>query len=838
MSNSSATGQPTNPVKSNKLNAKSPMFQLGEDEPEESSKLGASTTTEYLAEEDLMMEQQLETNIKNDPSFPQERTLFVGSLPPDVTGSELEQFFHFSVGERVKAKVIFDWVSLKSKQCALIRCASPEACQKILAKPRIFHDRTLRIEWSNPEMKGTKKLDFNILFVGNLHESVPEETVKSYFEKYGEILNVRFFKNKSTIAGYKNSFLNFTNEEAIVRIISMPNHHVVGGSIVNVALYRPNIKAYKNAENKGVIDKATINSVEEIQNQLSELHKEQQSRVQSYRNNSKNSPELSKQSAYQSEPISSLNLDESNSVLDDSFLPVGPFPTDSEEMLPTFSELRKEHKKAKNMNSKQEAQEIGILLQQLEVEDEVPISLQAAVELKKPVFSPPQPVGEISMKKKFSGPVPNPLEQNSAAEGHQISRKVAQQQPPSEVKPNKSTKNIPGAGGFSKKSGSTTTSSAKPINTKPKAVVGYDNDSINIESPQLRWEQSHEGPGWDLNRQTSQYPQHNIKKTTLGNKRGPSSLEMEHGAKMHPQLYYPHQHESKSMELGYKQETHGLAQSPDFYQGYHEYQNEYSHTEYPTQGVAYDFNNQHISINANTKPKKHNNKETGPVPSNSQGRSSRVQDYYSYDHHRQGKYEMVGEWSQGEFSQVGAPHIYSDGQEWYPENLHSPMNHQQPGYPPQHFGHAPSTGYESSSVKRKQAHVEESWPLPKKNPYPTQGPALSEDPRPRADQGPCQSEEIPQMPSHRFPSKENSMLMDQHPKKPKSLKQPATLIAPVVGPLPSKQHNALGSSYPSKGSTQNPEVNVFKELQSAHREDYIFDTFTEPKEFKGPHPRW
>ena len=839
----SAPGQPGNPVKSNKLNAKSPMFRLGGDEPGESSKLGAPTTTEYLVEADLIMEQQLETNIKNDPSFPQDRTLFVGSLPPDVTGPELEQFFHFSVGERVKAKVILDWVSLKSKQCALIRCASQEACQKILAKPRIFHDRTLRIEWSNPDMKGTKKLDFNILFVGNLHESVTEETVKSYFEKYGEILHIRFFKNKSTIPGYKNSFLNFTNEEAIVRIISMPTHHVIGGSIVNVALYRPNTKAYKIAENKGNFDKSTMNHVQEVQNQLSELHKEQQSRVQSYRNNSKNSPELPKESAYQSEPFSSLNLDESNSVLDDSFLPVGPFPTDSEEVLPTFSELRKEHKKAKNIMSKQEAQEIGNLLQQLEVEDEVPISLEKGVESKKPVYPITQPPAELSMKKKFSGPVPNPVLQMQmpAVEGNQVPRKFGQQQPPPEVEPTKNTKNIPGAGGFSKKSGSTTASSAKPVITKHKVIIGSDSNSINIESPQLRWEQSYEEPGWDLHRPTPQYSQQKIKKGALVNKPGPSSLEIEQAAKMDAQLYYPYQPESKSMELVYKRDAHMQPAHSDFYQGYTESGHNYSGREYQIEHLPSEFDNKQmqVSINTSMNSKKNKRKDIAPVQyPNNHGRSSEVHDYYSDNQYSQRDYDQGADWDQQNFSPVGAPQIHTGGQEWYSEHFEDPMNYQEPGYWPQQNYQTPPTAYESSSAKSKQIHVEENRPLPKKHPVPPKGPGFREDPHHRADHGAYGPQEFAQMPSHVFPSKENSKVMDHHAKTPKSAQHHGGLITPVIGSLPSKQHNALGSSYPSKGSTQRLGVDVFKELTSAHRDDYIFDTFTEPKELKGPHPRW
>ena len=119
-------------------------------------------------------------------------TLFVGSLPPSTTPSELETLF--SEFGMVKAKVIFDHGSMRSKQCALLFCPSVRVAQDIIESSHILDGRELRVDWADAEKKGVKEVS-HTLFVGNLLMNVQESDILSYFNRFGLVTRIKLFRN-------------------------------------------------------------------------------------------------------------------------------------------------------------------------------------------------------------------------------------------------------------------------------------------------------------------------------------------------------------------------------------------------------------------------------------------------------------------------------------------------------------------------------------------------------------------------------------------------------------------------------------------------------------------
>lgn len=366
----------------NKLNSGSPTFQL----PHELAAQNIDGQLQYPSSVGQTsqpyqygLQERLRAEMESDPAFKTSCCLVVSSLSPDVTSSDLEQFFHFSVGEKVRAKIIHDDSSLGSQHCALIACVSAEACNKILAKPRIFHDRTLHIELAHSGSMHPKAVDFNILFVGNLADCIHEDTVKFYFEKYGEILNVRFFKNQSANVGCKNALVTFTNKVAVDRVLIASLMHVIGASFVSVAHFNPKLHVPGGAEGK----------------LMAPLHPKQTNTVtDSQPKQRQKEPKLAKTGAtgtqqQKIEPLLLKNedsewfgsMDDTNSVLDDSFLPVGPYPND-DCFEPTMTELRKERKKKTGWEITPDEQEIKDLLKNLENSEIIEDKYQNSVPLK------------------------------------------------------------------------------------------------------------------------------------------------------------------------------------------------------------------------------------------------------------------------------------------------------------------------------------------------------------------------------------------------------------------------------------------------------------------------
>ena len=173
-------------------------------------------------------------------------TLFVGSLSPECTPESIEAYFS-RFGGQVHSKIIVDWVTLRSKQCALLFCPDVDTAESILSKSdHVLGGKLLRVTWADEEKRGTKKIDTaNIGFVGNISQDLSEQQVAAYFCKFGEVSKVKFFKNKSTAEKTKNAFIKFKEEEGLKATLSKRHSHRLDGRLLKCAPFKPNSKAYQ-----------------------------------------------------------------------------------------------------------------------------------------------------------------------------------------------------------------------------------------------------------------------------------------------------------------------------------------------------------------------------------------------------------------------------------------------------------------------------------------------------------------------------------------------------------------------------------------------------------------
>lgn len=170
------------------------------------------------------------------------KTLFVGSLPPESTPALLEEYFS-SFGGAVKVKLIFDWTTHRSKQCALIFCPDITTAENLLSVAHDMGGRKVRLQWADAEKRGTKKIETNVLFVGNFPEALTDGDLTNYFNRFGQVVHVKFFRNQSTRASCKNAFIKFAEFESIERVLESRHQHRIQGKVLKVAMFKPNTKA-------------------------------------------------------------------------------------------------------------------------------------------------------------------------------------------------------------------------------------------------------------------------------------------------------------------------------------------------------------------------------------------------------------------------------------------------------------------------------------------------------------------------------------------------------------------------------------------------------------------
>ena len=141
--------------------------------------------------------------------------LFVGSLSENTDQTTLTKYFG-RYGEISSVNLISDWTTGASKRCAIVMCKKLSTLAKILGTSKhILDGKKIRVAEAEPERKGTKKISTNCLFVGNILAKTKEADIIRIFQIYGDIEEIKFFRNASTKANTKNCIIEYTDSQAV-----------------------------------------------------------------------------------------------------------------------------------------------------------------------------------------------------------------------------------------------------------------------------------------------------------------------------------------------------------------------------------------------------------------------------------------------------------------------------------------------------------------------------------------------------------------------------------------------------------------------------------------------
>ena len=171
-------------------------------------------------------------------------TLFVGAIGPQASEESLSSYFD-GFGRVAKVKIIVDWNTKQSKECALVYFTSPDSVRKVLAFPKhIIDGRLVRVEPADRTKKGSKILETPTLFVSNISYLTVHGKVIEYFSRFGQITSCKFCNDRNSDgARTQSANIRFEKQHSIERIFSSGTKHLVGGnevccSILNSATER------------------------------------------------------------------------------------------------------------------------------------------------------------------------------------------------------------------------------------------------------------------------------------------------------------------------------------------------------------------------------------------------------------------------------------------------------------------------------------------------------------------------------------------------------------------------------------------------------------------------
>lgn len=177
--------------------------------------------------------------------------VFVGDLSPEVDNKALKEAF-VPFGEVSDAKVIRDVTTMKSKGYGFVSYPKREEAERAIEQMngQWLGRRTIRTNWATRKPgqgsgtdgggshggssndKGYEDLynstsgENTSVYVGNVAGGVAEEDIRSAFERFGRILEVRIFK----VQGY--AFVKFDSKDAACKAILQMNGGELGGNTI------------------------------------------------------------------------------------------------------------------------------------------------------------------------------------------------------------------------------------------------------------------------------------------------------------------------------------------------------------------------------------------------------------------------------------------------------------------------------------------------------------------------------------------------------------------------------------------------------------------------------
>lgn len=167
----------------------------------------------------------------NESKYPKSSTqensdsvLFVGGLSEQTKKEALKAYFE-QFGGVEDVQIIVDYVTGKSKRCALIFCASKEIANLALVKKKhMLERRKMRVSKADLSKRGTKVIKAKQLHLTQIHPSITNEDLEAYLKTFGPIKKLRLTPaqdpSQDPISSFTRSgYLELHHEEDCLRIL-------------------------------------------------------------------------------------------------------------------------------------------------------------------------------------------------------------------------------------------------------------------------------------------------------------------------------------------------------------------------------------------------------------------------------------------------------------------------------------------------------------------------------------------------------------------------------------------------------------------------------------------
>lgn len=169
------------------------------------------------------------------PQFPPLASLYVGDLDPEVTDSQLHEFF-MTMGSVTSVRVCRDSMTQRSLGYGYVNYLDPSDARDAIEalNYKKLNEKPIRIMWSHRDPISRRSGVGNV-FIKNLHENIGNASLHDTFIKFGNILSCKVATHDGKSKGY--GFVHFETEESANEAIEKVNGMLIEGKQVYVGKF-------------------------------------------------------------------------------------------------------------------------------------------------------------------------------------------------------------------------------------------------------------------------------------------------------------------------------------------------------------------------------------------------------------------------------------------------------------------------------------------------------------------------------------------------------------------------------------------------------------------------
>ncbi|XVF33854.1 hypothetical protein REPUB_Repub18cG0007600 [Reevesia pubescens] len=165
--------------------------------------------------------------------------IFIGGLAKDTTFTQFNKYFG-KFGEIIDSVIMKDRYTGQPRGFGFITYADASVVDKVIEEDHVINGKQVEIKRTIPKGSSQSK-DFKTkkIFVGGIPSSITEDEFRSFFSKYGDVIEHQIIRDHATNRSRGFGFIIFESEEVVDDMLSKGNIIDMAGTQVEIKKAEP-----------------------------------------------------------------------------------------------------------------------------------------------------------------------------------------------------------------------------------------------------------------------------------------------------------------------------------------------------------------------------------------------------------------------------------------------------------------------------------------------------------------------------------------------------------------------------------------------------------------------